>query len=74
MSNFGWIPVEVRLPKVYETVIVTTSTNIVTTAFMTIDRRWVQIVGTKRYFNTAVTAWMPLPEPYKEGNEDDHTD
>lgn len=67
MSDFGWIPVEARLQELYETVIVTTSTNVVTTAFMTIDRRWVQIVGTKRYFKTVVTAWMPLPKPYKGG-------
>lgn len=34
MSDFRWIPVEVRLPKLYETVIVTTSANMVATAFM----------------------------------------
>lgn len=65
MSDFGWIPVEVRLPKMYETVIVTTSTNMVTTAFMTVNKRWVYIEGTELYFKATVTAWMPLPEPYK---------
>lgn len=73
MNEMKWISVRERLPKSFATVIVTTSTNVVTTAFMTIDRRWVQIVGTKRYFNTAITAWMSLPEPYKEESEDDHT-
>lgn len=68
MNEMKWISVRERLPKSFATVIVTTSTNVVTTAFMTIDRRWVQIVGTKRYFKTAITAWMPLPEPYKKGD------
>ena len=70
MSEMKWIPVIERLPKSFATVIVTTSTNVVTTAFMTIDRRWVQVVGTKRYFNTAITAWMPLPKPYKEESDE----
>lgn len=65
MSDFGWIPVEVRLPELYETVIVTTSANMVTTAFMTNNRRWIYLEGKELYFKAVVTAWMPLPEPYK---------
>ena len=65
MSDFGWIPVEVRLPKLYEAVIVTTSTDMVTTAFMTANQRWIYIEGKELYFKAAVTAWMPFPEPYK---------
>ena len=74
MSDFGWIPVEVRLPKLYETVIVTTSANMVTTAFMTTNQIWIYIEGKEFYVEDAVTAWMPLPEQYKEESEDDHTD
>ena len=74
MSDFGWIPVEVRLPKLYETVIVTTSANAVTTAFMNDDQKWRYLEVTERCFKSVVTARMPFPEPYKEGNEDDHTD
>lgn len=74
MNEMKWIPIREKLPKSFATVIVTTSTNVVTTAFMTIDRRWVKIVGEERYFKTAIIAWMPFPEPYKEGREDDHTD
>ena len=66
MNEMKWIPIREILPKPFATVIVTTSTNVVTTAFMTIDRRWVQIVGKEHYFKTAITAWMPFPEPYKE--------
>lgn len=65
MSDFGWIPVEVRVPKLYETVIVTTSTNLVTTAFMTVNQRWIYIEGKELYVEDAVTVWTPLPEPYK---------
>ena len=74
MSDFGWIPVEVRLPKLYETVIVTTSANMVTTAFMNDDQKWRYIEVTERCFKAVVTAWMPFPEPYKEGSEDEATD
>ena len=74
MSDFRWIPVEVRLPKLYETVIVTTSANAVTTAFMNDDQKWRYLEVTERCFKSVVTAWMPFPEPYKEESEDDHTD
>lgn len=74
MSDFRWIPVEVRLPKMYETVIVTTSTNVVTTAFVSDNRRWICLEGKEPFFKGLITAWMPLPEPYKEESEDDHTD
>lgn len=72
MSDFIWIPVEVRLPKMYETVIVTTSANAVTTAFMNADQKWRYLEVTERCFKAVVTAWMPFPEPYKEESEDDH--
>ena len=71
MSDFRWIPVEVRLPKLYETVIVTTSANAVTTAFMNDDQKWRYLEVTERCFKAVVTAWMPFPEPYKEESEDD---
>lgn len=66
MSDFGWIPVEVRLPKMYETVIVTTSKNMVTTAFMNADQKWLYLEDDELYVEDVVTAWAPLPEPYKE--------
>ena len=74
MSDFGWIPVEVRLPKLYETVIVTTSANMVTTAFMNDDQKWRYLEVTERCFKAVVTVWMPFPEPYKKGSEDEATD
>lgn len=72
MSEMRWIPVEVRLPKLYETVIVTTSANAVMTAFMNADQKWRYLEDDELYVEDVVTAWMPLPEPYKEGSDDDH--
>lgn len=69
-----WIPITERSPKVYEKVIVTTSTNAVTIAFMTNNRRWIYLEGTECLFKAVVTAWMPLPEPYKEESEDEAAD
>lgn len=65
-----WTPVTERLPRSYETVIVATSKNMVTTAFMTINQTWIYLEGKELYVEAEVTAWMPLPEPYKE--EDRH--
>lgn len=74
MSETRWIPVEVRLPKMYETVIVTTSANAVTTAFMDDYQKWRYLEVTESCFKAVVTAWMPLPEPYMEGREDEAAD
>lgn len=73
MNEMKWIPVTERLPKSFETVIVTTSENVVTTAFMNDDQKWRYLEVTERCFKAVVTAWMPFPEPYKEESEDDHT-
>ena len=72
MSDFEWIPVTERLPKLYETVIITTSKNMVTTAFMNADQKWRYLEDDELYVEDVVTAWMPLPEPYKEESEGKH--
>ena len=66
-----WIPITERLPRMYEKVIVTTSINIVTTAFMNDDQKWIYLEGRELCFDGTVTAWMPLPEPYKGESEDE---
>ena len=73
MNEMKWIPVTERLPKSFATVIVTTSENVVTTAFMNDDQKWRYLEVTERCFKASITAWMPFPEPYKEKSEDDHT-
>lgn len=63
----GWIPVSERLPKEYETVIGVTDLNYYCIAvyckqhgFRSMD------VGVE----SDIIAWQPLPEPYKESEEE----
>ena len=70
LKSMQWIPCSERLPEESGLYIVT---NV---------GRWVEPVGT-RYYNiradgsfwsglpgNTVVAWMPLPEPYKEGHDE----
>ena len=66
MNDFGWIPVTERLPNPYEVVVITSSTNLVLAAFMTLDQRWIAFVEDRSCVGDKAIAWMPLPEPYKE--------
>ena len=66
MSEMRWIPVTERLPKVFKAVIVSTSGDAVTTAFMLPNKNWVDLDGEKFCVADTVVAWMPFPEPYKE--------
>lgn len=61
-----WIPVTERLPKLGEKVLVSTKHTVFTQVFKCIHGtpdRW----GWEHNSIKKVTAWMPLPEPYKEG-------
>ena len=69
MAN-TWIPVSERLPEEYESVLLSTNFGDVLVGFLTSSKRWaVESVG-YQYAEPNVTAWMPLPEPYKEQNDD----
>lgn len=57
-----WIPVTERLPKRSGYYLVTRRTGTVNKCLYQ-DGYW--------YGNWTVTAWMPLPEPYKEGEADE---
>lgn len=59
-----WIPCSERLPDNDESVLISNSHG-VTKAWWN-GRCWTSI-GVKKY--KTVTAWMPLPEPYKEGEQ-----
>jgi hypothetical protein len=61
--NGGWISASERLPKEDEEVLVTTIGNQVCWAFRYLDE-WNTCLST--FENEYVLAWMPLPEPYKE--------
>ena len=59
-----WIPVSERLPKEREEVLVTVSNEFET--FADVDS-WMG--GSFWTYIDAVTAWMPLPDPYREEGE-----
>lgn len=64
----GWIPVSERLPETSGTYQVTCSEGKILHStyakFQCKLKRW-DLTGVRSYWK--VTAWMPLPEPYKEG-------
>ena len=63
----GWIPVSERLPKTSGTYQVTCMDGRIYRStyakFQSKLKRW-ELTGARSYWK--VTAWMPLPEPYKE--------
>ena len=64
-----WIPVTERLPKLGEKVLVSTKNTVFTQVFKCIygtPDRW----GWEHNTIKKVTAWKPLPEPYKEEKND----
>lgn len=60
-----WIPCSERLPDNDESVLIS-NRNGVTKAWW--NGRFWESIAVKKY--KTVTAWMPLPEPYKEGNNE----
>jgi len=64
-----WIPCSERLPEKHESVIFTTKDGIVEAGWYDTEKNWCVNEG---YFPDAFEfiAWMPLPEPYKERNEE----
>lgn len=78
MEVLGWIPVEERLPKEYETVLVATDGGVAAAEIRLpdeeydIDEPWWMVFKDKRERSISwagfvklrdVTHWMPLPEP-----------
>lgn len=64
----GWIPVSERMPEASGTYQVTCMDGRIYRStyakFQSKLKRW-ELTGARSYWK--VTAWMPLPEPYKEG-------
>lgn len=62
-----WIPASERLPEEYRKVLVTDVFGVYIGEFVDAEENW----GGKHFINEngmhskSVTAWMPLPEPYK---------
>lgn len=64
-----WIPVTEQLPKLGEKVLVSTKNTVFVQVFKCIygtPDRW----GWEHHSIKKVTAWMPLPEPYKKEKDD----
>lgn len=66
-----WIPVEERLPEPWDLVLVTDRHKDVRVCQMHFDSSngWYDECDNWIYFSTSVIAWMPLPEPYQGGGE-----
>ena len=73
----GWIPVTERLPEDEYGVLATVNGKHNNTTFIDAleiaeydsDEGWI-IEGYLDWINPDVTAWMPLPEPYKESEQE----
>ena len=71
-----WIPVSGRLPEEYKYVLVTVNEkhnktipdSVVMIGCYTYEQGWI-LNGYIDLVNLNVTAWMPLPEPYKAGEK-----
>ncbi len=62
-----WIPTSEKLPEYDKPVLLSTAWGKTEIGFWT-QRGWMIVACSYREFEQdAVTAWMPLPEPYKEG-------
>ena len=72
----GWIPVSEELPEEYKYVLVTVNEKhnktipdgVVMIGCYTYEQGWI-LNGYIDLVNLNVTAWLPLPEPYKEQND-----
>ena len=68
-----WIPVSERLPGDRESVLLSTKTNEVFEGSCFDDntnRQWYSCRDETFVWNNVVTAWMPLPEPYRAESEE----
>ena len=65
-----WISCSERLPKIDEAVLVTTEWNDLSIAWRIGIDKWFIHEGNTNATTDDLVAWMPLPEPYKEGGAD----
>ena len=71
-ADAEWIPCSERLPKVGENVLFTTDIygGYVAEGDRRADGKWWQYRWNSLLQNEEVTAWMPLPKPYKGGGDE----
>lgn len=72
-NDKDWIPVTKKLPEKQDEYLVTWKMSNVDTLFLQIleydilDKTWILEEYMKTYKDVEITAWKPLPQPYKEG-------
>ena len=72
LEQTRWIPASERLPEDRELILFSTKTDRVFEGRYFDDntnRQWYSFRDDTFAWNNVVTAWMPLPEPYKEDAE-----
>lgn len=72
VEQLKWIPVSERLPKDGELVLFSTKTDEVFEGRYCDDNtplQWYSFCDDTFAWNNVVTAWMPLPQPYKAESE-----
>ena len=62
-----WIPCSEKLPKVGQSVLLSALEKFVGEGCLKANGEWRQYRWSATHNHDVVTAWMPLPEPYKEG-------
>lgn len=65
-----WIPCSEHLPKVREWVLCQCRAGIMDVLRLTEDGYWNKNYPHAEYMSGFVIAWMPLPQPYREGEKD----
>lgn len=65
----GWIPCSERLPEEYGEYLVCNKYGVYGLGFPNKDKYGNIYVETESEYITEVIAWMPLPAPYKEGEQ-----
>lgn len=65
--NPQWIPCSKELPERNRVVLVTTKWDEVTEGVKLSGNAWFIGRGEENAFDSDIIAWMPKPEPYKEG-------
>lgn len=64
--NNGWIPCSERMPEDEQVVLTCKCKSISILRYSTKTNHWYELSGNWWWSANMVTAWQPLPEPYKE--------
>jgi hypothetical protein len=72
LEQTKWIPVNEKLPEDYDLILFSTKTEVFEGRYFddNTDRQWYSFRDDTFAWNNVVTAWMPLPQPYKAESEE----